>query len=41
MDMKVMFKVIAEGMKDKDHANSQWLSLGEDIFNDFSGRVEE
>lgn len=40
VDMEIGFKVIAEGMKDKDHADRQGLFLGEDIVNDFGGRVE-
>lgn len=41
MDMKIGFKIIAEGMKDKDHADSQGLFLREDIVNDFGGRIEQ
>lgn len=41
MDMEIGFKIIAEGMKDKDHADSQGLFLREDIVNDFGGRIEQ
>ena len=41
VDMEVLFKVIAERVKDKDHADSQGLFLGEDVLNDFGGGVKE
>lgn len=41
VDMEIGFKVIAEGMKDNDHADSQILFLREDIVNDFGGGIEE
>jgi uncharacterized protein (UPF0335 family) len=41
MDMKIMFKVIAERVKDKDHADSQGLFLTEDVLNDFGSGVQQ
>ena len=40
VDMEVLFKVIAERVKDKDHADSQGLFLGEDVLNDFGSGVQ-
>ena len=41
MDMEIGFKVITKGVKNQDHADSQRLFLGEDICNDFGGRVKQ
>ena len=40
VDVKVLFKVITEWVKDKDHTNSQGLFLREDVLNDFGSGVQ-